>query len=207
MQRQTCSLQSKALFPEQIHWLPLDPADWSNLNLPAHLADQIFGILVARPPAAHLFEITVSEQCPKDAYAYLGKAVIRFGVTYAILNVIHARSPNSHLMFLRAGSNGRFYSLDLDFNHLSLFDREVLQALRRLSPPALDELYRLLEGQDAGSSFFRTLKRHLQRLPARDERTWQALVDLVLKLIFLIFVQRKGWLNFDPRYLESKLDH
>ena len=206
MQRQTCSLQSKALFPQPTQWHLLEPEDWSHLNLPHHVTDQVFRVLLAKTPVAHLFEVTVSEQCPKDAYGHFGKAVARLDTCYAIINVIHGKSPNAHLMFLRTGSTAHFHSLDLDFAHLSLFDREVMTALRKLTPAALEALFRLLDGHDAGTAFYRTLKRHLRKIPARKEHTWQALVDLVLKLIFLIFVQRKSWLDFNPRYLETKMD-
>lgn len=198
-------IQSTCLFGEEVNWRHLDTDDWQQLHLPAHLADQVFRVLVSAVEPARFFEITVSEQCPKNAYARIAQGVRKLGLPMVVLNLVHARSPNAHLIFWSESSPITFHHLDLDFSHLSRLDREVVACLDRATPTKLDRLFRLKGGQRLHEDLFRTLKTHLEVITCRDERARYGLIDLVLKLVFLIFVQRKSWLNFDPCYLESKM--
>ncbi|QTD53117.1 Eco57I restriction-modification methylase domain-containing protein [Sulfidibacter corallicola] len=88
---------------------------------------------------------------------------------------------------------------------MSRYDRDVLGCLRRPSSASLERLFLLLQRETQGASFFRSLRDYLQQLRPSNGQMHLALVDLVLKLIFLMFVQRKGWLNFDPFYLETHM--
>ena len=201
------SIQSQFLFGNRaIAWRPMDPLDWDKLKLPDHLNGLVFRILIAKIPATHLFEISVSEQCPKETYDRLGRNLALLPCNSFIVNLVHVKSPNAHLIFWRRSRPKRLFHLELDFNHLSRFDKQALAALRSPSPFRLEQFQQLLEGQSVDQGFFRTLQHYLSVIPCTTDQAYQTLVDLVLKLVFLIFVQRKGWLNLDPCYLENKMN-
>ena len=207
MQKLECSLQSNRLFGAGFpKWHQLNDEDRHFLNLPNHVSDQVFRVLIAKTPSAHLFEILVSEQCPKDAYSHLGRGLSKLKkLKTAIVNVIHNKSANAHLMMWTETMPHQIYHLDMDFTHLSALDHGVLDCLNRISSNKRERLFQLVRGQSQGQHFFNSLHRHLKQINCKNEQAWHALVDLALKLIFLIFVERKGWLNFDPYYLESKM--
>jgi len=207
MQDSYLSPQSERLFGKRrLHWAPLDRADLPRLKIPDHLEDQVFSVQAASSPDSCFFEFLVSEQCPKDAYAHFGHGVSRLGARNAAINVIHGRSANGHLIFWRRAQRNVFHHMDVDFRCLSRFDRAVIKRLNSEEPHAMGRLFELLEGQALdGRAFFRTLRKQLRQIPCPDQDAYYAVVDLCLKLVFLIFVQRKGWLNFDPFYLERKM--
>ncbi len=199
-------VQSQRIFGgDRWEWRMLEAEEEQRMRLPPFLADQVFRVVVARAPGFFLFEALVSEQCPKDAYSHVAKGVRRICGRPAVLNLVHGRSANAHLVLLNGEDQDRFHHLDLDFSHLSRFDRYLLGILQRPTAEKVERLFRLLEGQNLSRDFQKTLRDHLKRIPCCGENAYHALVDLVLKLVFLIFVQRKGWLNFDPYYLETKM--
>lgn len=201
-----CSPQSQYVFgPRVKDWLSLPREDWQALQIPDHLEDQLFHISFSRTPAAHYFELQVSEQCPRDTYARLAKCVARLGIECVVIAVVHARGAGVHLIFWRKENSSIYHHLDIDPSRPSSFDSEVMSNLQRPAPRRIRRLFELMDGQNLSQSFFVTLRNHLAQVPCRNETAYYALVDLVLKLIFLIFVQRKRWLNFDPNYLESKM--
>ncbi|MDJ0836159.1 MAG: N-6 DNA methylase [Acidobacteriota bacterium] len=197
--------QTSAIFGKKIQWQHLQSEDWEHLHLPGHLADQVFRILIAQSNTARFFEISVSEQCPKETYTHLARGIRRLGHEMAVINVIHNRNAGGHLIFWRKGSPVTFHHLDLEFTSPSSLDTEVMRCLSTPTPSNLETMYRLLDGKRIQESLFRTLRSQLDLIDAKDEETWLTLVDLVLKLVFLIFVQRKGWLNFDQTYLENRM--
>ncbi len=207
MQDPICSPQSERLFQGRgLQWRFIDRADWPRLSIPDHLDDQVFRVLFAHTPAACYFEALVSEQFPKDAYAYLGKGASRLAASTAVVSVVHQRSSSAHLIFWRRRDTGQFHHMDIDHCRLSRFDQRVCERLADPRADALDQLFQLLEGQKLkGRAFFKTLQKRLREIECPNRDAYHALVDLALKLIFLIFVQRKGWLNFDPYYLEHKM--
>jgi len=207
MQEPKISLQSRHLLGDRCtHWHFLNPDEWESFQLPSHLADQVFRVAVTRTPSVCFFEVLVSEQYPKDATSYLAKSIVRFSGGNAVINVIHAKSPNAHLIFHDKRAQSEFLHLDVDFALLSRFDQMVIDKLQNLTPHHFHDLMALTRGKNLRNSFFRTLKGHLASLDVQRDSAHFALIDLLLKMVFLIFVQRKGWLNFDPFYLQSKME-
>lgn len=199
-------IQSQRIFGgNRWSWRLLEPEEGHRMRLPSFLADQVFRVAIARAPGIFLFEALVSEQCPKDAYTHVAKGIRRICGKPAVLNLIHGRSANAHLVLLKGGAQERYHHLDLDFAHLSRFDQYLLTILEHPTAEKVERLFRLLDGQNLSGDLQKTLRNHLRRVPCADDAAYHALVDLVLKLVFLIFVQRKGWLNFDPYYLENKM--
>ena len=69
----------------------------------------------------------------------------------------------------------------------------------------MSRLFEILEGQRLDQTFVTLLRKHIGEKATSGGSGYQAVVDFVLKIVFLIFVQRKGWLDSDPSYLENKL--
>ncbi len=165
MQKVECSLQSNRLFGETFpKWRRLENEDRHFLNLPNHVSDQVFRVLVAKTPAAHLFEVVVSEQCPKDAYSHLGRGISKLKLETAIVNVIHNRSSNAHVMLWTDLQARRHHHMDVDFSHLSRLDRKILDCLQEITPHKRDQLFALVQGKSQASDFFRSLHRHLKKI-------------------------------------------
>jgi len=198
-------IQTLSIFGRYLDWHQIQREDWQRLGLPHHLSDQVFRVLIAEVGKARFFEVTVSEQCPKSAYLHLARGVRALEHPRAVLTVVHNRNPGAHLIFYRERAPITFHHLDLSFITLSRLDRVVLDLLTAPSPANLDKLFRLLDGQQLHDALYITLRNQLEMLPCRNERAWLSLVDLVLQMVFLVFVQRKGWLNFDHAYLETKM--
>lgn len=196
-------LQSQHIFGPRT-WVRLPVNQWHVLNLPSHLEDQVLRVTVSKGPVAAAFECQVAEQFPKDAFSHLGKSLRSLGFERAVVNVLHNRSPNAHVMFLDEAKGPSFH-LDLDFANLSAFDCQILEWLKKITLPGWTDMMRALRGQKIGNAFFKSLRHQLGELGRLKPQTYDALVDVVLKILFLVFVQRKGWLNFDPYYLESKM--
>lgn len=200
------SLQSRYLFERAAKaWRTLDPADFERLALPAFLQDQVFQIAFVPGPVLHCFEVRVAEQCPRDAYDHIARGLARLGPHAFAANMIHGRSANAHLIFWRVEQAHAFHHLDLDFANTSKADRAVMAHLKHPIPENVSRLFQQLEGAALGKSFLRTLRGYLQGVAWKRPAQYYGLVDLLLKLVFLIFVQRKGWLNFDPAYLANKM--
>ncbi len=199
------SPQNRFIFGDHRTWTCITAEERAVFAFPAHLSDQIFTIHCARTPVALLFELTVSEQCPKDTYTRIAQCLAKLPAEYLIVSIGHARNAGTHLMFHRHRQPQVFHHLDLDPTHPSPFDLELIQGLHRPSPRRLGALFEMIDRQALSQSFFTTLRRQLRALPSTSQTAYYATVDLLLKLIFLIFVQRKGWLNFDPYYLETKM--
>lgn len=199
------SPQNRFVFGNQHAWTFITTEERSALGFPCHLSDQIFAIHCARTPVALLFELTVSEQCPKDTYTRIAQCLAALPAEYLVVSIGHARNAGTHLIFHRREQNRVFHHLDLDPTHPSPFDIELIQGLHRPSPRRMRALFEMIDKQSLSQTFFVTLRRMLRGLHCTSETAYYAVVDLLLKLIFLIFVQRKGWLNFDPYYLETKM--
>lgn len=197
-------LQTKHIFGAR-RWHRLPPEQWFHLKLPAHLADQVLRIQVCKTPHVALFECQVAEQFPKDAYGCLAKGAKYLGFSKGIACVLHCRSANAHLIFWDRPKYEEIFHLDLDFANLSDFEAFALNQMRILRPSDWNELIQLLHGQSLSDVFYKTLRRHIDKLAVKRDAAYHGLVDLVLKLLVLVFVQRKGWLNFDPYYLASKM--
>jgi len=198
-------LQTQHVFGTR-RWHRLPPDQWHTLRFPDHLTDQVLRVLIGDTPCFQIVEFQVAEQFPKDAFDYLARGVLALGISKAIINVLHCRNVNAHLIFWDRANLNKFFHLDLDFANLSDFDQHLLALIQLPTPNHWTEITRLLAGQTLGKTFFKTLKRHFEKIPCENEAAYHGLVDLVLKLLFLVFVQRKGWLNFDPYYLESKME-
>lgn len=204
MQAIDTHLQTQRIFGQHTWYrLPID--QWHTLSLPGHLEDQVLRIQVCSGPVTAFIECQVAEQFPKDAFGHLAKSLTKLGFPKAILNVIHARTAQAHLVVWDQGPHQPFLHMDLDFANLSEFDTLVLEKLNHLNHANWRDFIQLLRGQSFSESFFKTLRHHLSKIPKTNDAGYFCLVDLILKLLFLIFVQRKGWLNFDPYYLETKM--
>lgn len=198
--------QTAALFPRCSDcWSFLEPADFGLIHLPNVLSDHVFRVAFARLPFVHFFEVLVSDQFPKDSYASVLRPLRDVGTEAMVVSVVHPRSAGSHAVFWRKECFDVFHHLDVDFSHLSELDRLVLEVLSEPRINELGRLFEVLEGRDFGSDFYRVLRRLLERVPREQESQHLAVVDLLLKIVFLIFVQRKGWLNMDPFYIENKM--
>lgn len=207
MQAPKISLQSQHLLGAwHGPWHFLKPDEWDGFRLPSHLADQVFRIAMTRTASIRFFDVLVSEQFPKDAASHLAKSIAGFSNASAVINMTHGKSPNAHLIIHDAGSPSTFFHLDVDFAQLSQFDQAIIEKLQHLTPHRFRELIALTRGKNLGHRLYQTLRQHLSALGVRRESAHLALIDLLLKLVFLIFVQRKGWLNFDPFFLQSKME-
>lgn len=213
MRNQKYAPQSLSVFGDFAQLLePFAHEDLDTLGVPNHLHDQVFRVCIGYKPYCLLFELLVSEQCPKDAYtaiaAGITKRLAEQGHEFAVFTVIHAGNANAHLIFWRRHRDlhqRTLYHLDLVFTHQSLFERQILDLLHHLDSARVETLFALLQNQQHHKPFFAVLRRHLHLCRPANRDVYHALVDLVLKLIFLIFVQHKRWLNFDPYYLETQM--
>ena len=200
------SLQSQFLFGRPVSaWHVLDDSDLERLSLPGFLQDQVFQVSFVPGAMLHCFEVRVSEQTPRDAYDHIARGLARLGPSAFAANIVHGRSPNAHLIFWRETHGQRFHHLEMDFSRSNKYHREVLAFLRKPIPANFEALFAGLESAASSKAFFKTLQRCLKDVPCNQPSAYYGLVDLLLKVIFLIFVQRKGWLNFDPGYLDNKM--
>ncbi|MBO1320092.1 Eco57I restriction-modification methylase domain-containing protein [Acanthopleuribacter pedis] len=215
MRYQKYAPQSLSVFGDFAKLLrPFPHNDLRNLGVPDRLLDQVFRVCIGHKPYCLFFELILSEQCPKDAYTAIAGGIAacmaRQGHEYAVFTVVHAGSANAHLIFWRRREDlhqRALFHLDLVFTHQSLFERQVLDLLHKLNSERVPALFSLLQNHQHHKPFFAVLRRHLGKLETKNVAGYHALVDLVLKLIFLIFVQHKRWLNHDPYYLETQIAH
>ena len=150
-----CSLQSNRLFGDHFpKWRRLEEEDWRWIHLPDHLRDQVFRIVFARTPAAHLFEMIVSEQCPRDAYSHMANGIAKLVKRSVAINVIHGRSPNAHLILWQEKNPKKHYHLDIDFTHLSRLDLEVISCLNLGQPPQIKRVVPPLTRAEPGRFVF-----------------------------------------------------
>lgn len=199
-------LQTRQVFGDHQKWRRLEPADWHRLNLPNHLVDQVFEILILARGPARFFELKVSRECPKETYTQLVKGLKQLGFPMLVVSLVHGNAACAHLILRRDGSSSAFHHLDINLHKPSDFDQKVMAFLKQATPYAFKELFRLLDGSKLNGNLFETLQGLLGEIPTRSLVQHQALVDLMLKLVFLIFVQRKGWLNMDPNYLGHQME-
>lgn len=185
-------------------WHRLEAEDIDRLQLPSHLRDQVFRVLVASTTQVPCFEFLVSQQFPKDAFDHLGHALRQLSLKVGLINVVHHHSARAHLVLWKA-SLGRFCHVEIDFSQPSQQTRQCMQWLRPITRDGFLALMHWATQQDTPWAFRAAVASHLDRLQLRDEVRYYAAVDLVLKLVFLLFVQHKGWLNFDPFYLQDKM--
>jgi len=188
----------------QNHWYHLCETDLESWKIPAHLVDQVFRASVCSVQEEHLhfFEFFVSEQFPKESYSHLIRIIKRKSGTRAIISFFHRNSFGVHLAIL---SKEMTYHLDIDLSHLSDFDKRLLDRIRAAGSRRYENVLLLMRRGDTPNRLFRRLRIFLERFPRTHIREHRNLVDLLLKLLFLVFIQKKGWLNFDPYYLERRM--
>lgn len=180
--------------------VPLNPDE---LDLPNHLVDLVLGILQTSIRQVQVIEFTVTDQCPKDAYSHLIQSVRRLHSERALCLFVHGRTSHLHIALWRRNWPDDAIHADLDFSQLSLTDRTVVDHLRQLNPDSFDAVASLARSNDSRDRFRNALRGFLKSaVPKPDLQSRRAVVELMLQLVFLVFVQRKGWLNGDPNYLQ-----
>jgi hypothetical protein len=206
-------MEKKIPYPQSVHlfghsraWYVFDHREDPLFDMPEHLADQVFRVIFCRPLSGHYFEILVSEQFPKGSYVHLGQALRKLGPQRFCACVLHGRNHGAHLLFWDGIVAQQFYHLDLDFTQIGQFDRSVITHLAAYDEQALDRVFPLLQGKQMGDRFQAMLTQHLSLIECKSAVAYNALIDFTLKIVFLLFVQRKGWLNFDPFYLASQME-
>jgi len=206
MQTKNCHISTEHMFGTSgCIWYRLELCDIDTLKIPEHLVDQVFRISVCSVPEEnlHFLEFIVSGQFPKDSFTYLVAGARRLCGSRILINILNHGSLSTHLVVLTQDAS---YHLDMDLSHLSSFDRDLLEITR--TPNSLR--YSLAKGKMAqhnlSGALYKTLSRFLQNTNTGKPVQHRAWVDLLLKLIFLVFIQKKGWLNFDPFYLERMMD-
>jgi len=206
MQHHTCHLTTEHVFgTRHIDWFSLSESDWDLLSLPSHLQDQIFraSICPVEQESLHLFEFIVSDQFPKESFSHLVRSAKRLCGHRFFINILHNGSLGTHIVV--CGPDRR-YHLDLDFNRLTSFDRTFLALIQVPDSHRYEGVLSLLAKEGLSKGLFNKLRDVLKRFPKNNLVQHRAMVDLLLKLIFLVFVQKKGWLNLDPFYLERKMN-
>lgn len=190
----------------KVTWQSLAPENWDTLNLPVLWQNQIFDIRIAVQGKLALLEFRVSEQMPKESYSHIAKGLAKLNFEIVTLSFIHDRSAGVHLAFMRCSQHSTCHHLDLNFAQMSRFDEKVVKVLQEGSLRDFERLLELMAGSALNKNFYNALRTQLREIPVKSKSEYYALVDLTLKIIFLIFVQRKGWLNCDPRYLQTHME-
>ncbi|PIE03538.1 MAG: hypothetical protein CSA81_01690 [Acidobacteria bacterium] len=206
MQSSSCHLTTEYLFGEDhSSWFTFSESDKEELGFPSHLCDQVLKVAVCpkEKEQLHLFEFMVAEQFPKDSFSHLARVVKKLCGEKAFIHILHSGSLSTHLVI---SGPGKQYHLDLDFNRLSEFDRQCLSMIRQADNNRYTKTIHLLEREGISQNLFKKLKGFLQRTQRKNLRQHRAAVDLLLKMVFLVFVQKKGWLNLDPFYMERKME-
>lgn len=200
-------------YPQSIHlfgharaWYPFSHREDPRFEMPDHLDDQVFRIVFCRTLAGHYFEVLVSEQFPKGSYLHIGKALRCLGPQRFCVSILHGRNHGAHLLFWDGKGAQQFYHLDLDFTQMGQFDRGIVTHLASYDADVFERIFALLQGREMGEQFQLMLRKHLSVIKCKSTESYHALIDFVLKLVFLLFVQRKGWLNFDPFYLSNQME-
>lgn len=203
--RQFPSLQARWLTSPDLSWQPLPLEGGLADQLPACLRDQVFQLFLAEVPGGHLADCVVAEQFPRDSLDVLLSGLMRLPFQRLLLLVSHERSNSAQLMVSQR-DEGVAYHIDLNLHQPTRLEQEILSLLARLASADFDALFCLLREQRSHEAFHDLTRDSLLALGPLTPRSRQRVLELILALVFLLFVQRKGWLNFDPYYLAQAFD-
>jgi hypothetical protein len=189
----------------------VDPAEWrrGGVHIPwngdAHL------MLAARLPRFDLFLLTGN--VPDDAIADFMRSYRAYNIhTKSALTHIH----DNHLSIFDLSNDRTLRRLDVDLERPSAHAIDRLNLLAAGDGQSLPRIYdRALDRESVTREFFQRFRSAVSDVAAalaeafpeegRDAVDAEALL-LLSRLLFLSFVQEKGWLNGERRFLVDRLE-
>ena len=176
--------------------------------------------VAARHRSFHVFRITFVGRLEPEAIRRIGTALYRHNPTRRALLIFDAAS-DSCLVFASWGLGPgpfRLLKLWIDLKAPRRSELDILSGLAVNGAITASELAiahaQALDREGVTRKFFLEFRRHRAELGAAitgvpssemNDRLDLALV-LLSRLLFLYFIQRKGWLDGDPAYLRSLYD-
>ncbi len=176
---------------------------WGQLNLTAHIVDLVFRVHRAEVNGVTFLEFVVSDLFPKDAYSHLILCAHTQLSDRVLLHVVHWSGSRSHLILWRKHWPNEAIHVDLDFSRLTEVELKLIAPVENLDQNGFDSMVDMARDPEIRDRFRQVLNMFLERVVDKNKfHQRQAVVDLMLKILFLVFVQRKGWLNSDPNYIQ-----
>lgn len=177
--------------------------DWDRIRIPNHLADLVFRVSSGVRNGVGVLEFVVSDLFPKDSYTALIPVAEALKLDRVLIHMVHWRSATAHLILWRRLLPLEGLHIDLDFGHLSNVDHHVVELVRQLNEAHFEALLNIARDPSVKGHFKQLLANSLASAVSPNKpKQRHAVLALMLQLVFLIFVQRKGWLNGDPQYLK-----
>ncbi|MCB1052269.1 MAG: N-6 DNA methylase [Acidobacteria bacterium] len=199
------SVPARLLLPHQPDWHPLPLEPWLIGNVPSVLQDQVLKAHLLNQAGGPIIDLVVAEQFPKGSLDTCVQALTGLGLHHFLVLVSHTRSNNSHLVYWSQLEPRHQYHFELNLNQPAEIDRWLSARIQAGEPRDFQELVHFLRSETSHQAFYRATQAQLKAAGSMSTRQHQWLLEMTLGLVFLLFVQKKGWLNFDPGYLETKM--
>lgn len=195
--------------------IEVDPREWrrGGVAVPWNGTSRLSLASRLREFDLFVLEADAKEATPASVHEFLRSYRAYNSVTKSVL----VSSADNHVSIFDLSSSGQLRRLDLDLENPSSAAVDRLNLLTRGQEHALAAIFdRALDREQVTREFFLRFRRAVRDVAGALARTCrreeqdaienEALL-LLSRLLFLSFIQEKGWLNHERRFLVDRLEH